>query len=133
MFRFPVCSLPAIADFARGLTDLSRLGRLHREFRGFPGRDASGNLADVCEAVPLQDTGRDRRSISAGAVDDERTIRWQFAQALAELVQRNAETAVHILLCPLARITNVDGERRSSSQSLRRKRRADALGRRGEV
>ena len=52
------------------------------QLRRFPRGDAAGDLADLREAVLLQQAGGNRRAIAAGAVDEQRAIRRQLAGAL---------------------------------------------------
>jgi hypothetical protein len=63
------------------------------QVRGFPCGETTGDFAHVAESVPLKKAGGDRRVYLAAAVDQQRTISRQFACALDEVIERQADAA----------------------------------------
>src|SRR6266705_3155197 len=64
---------------------------------GFPGGDAARNFADVRETMAVEETRRDRRSIAAGAEDEQRTIDGQLRQPLGQMIERHGDAASDVL------------------------------------
>ena len=65
--------------------------RANGQMRRLPRGDAASELRDVAESVALQQTRRDRRSITARAVDEQRAISRQLAEPLAKMIERDAD------------------------------------------
>jgi hypothetical protein len=85
-----------------------------------PGCKAARNLGDGAESGPLQEACSNRRTIAAGTVDQQGTIFGQGWQMVREMVERDGEAALDVLLFALARRADVDSQRRlSGGQTLR--------------
>ena len=87
--------------------------RLNRQTGGFPRRDAARNFGHIVDAGALQQARCDGRSITAGAVDEDRTIRRNLADTLDEVSQRDVDAAGDSLLGDLVRRPDVDEKRGS--------------------
>src|SRR5512138_2123374 len=81
----------------------------------------------------LKKACRDRRSIASGAVHQQRTVCRELSDALDQVIERNAEAAVNVLLGPLAGRADVNREGSAGRQPFCGERRADAFGRSREL
>src|SRR5262245_105100 len=91
-------------------------GGLDREVGGFPSGNASRDLTDPRESVALQQAGGDRRSVAAGAIDEQGTIGRQFSEPEGELTERDVHAAGDELRVALVRRPHVEGERLAARQ-----------------
>ena len=104
------------------------LRRFHRKLRRLPRRQTPRHLADPREAEALQNAGRNRRAVAAGAVNQQWTIPWQFPRALGEMVERQRDASGDPFLFPLAGRAHVDENRFAVGDAFGCHRRTDALG-----
>ena len=68
------------------------LSMRRRQARRLPCRDATRQFAHLV-ALPLQQAGRDRRSVAPRAVDEEWTILRQLREPLRQMIERNVHAA----------------------------------------
>ena len=67
---------------------------LHRfELCGFPGEDAADKIGDALVLVLVEQAHRNRRTVSALAVDEEPAIGWDLTDARFQMTQWDIQAA----------------------------------------
>jgi hypothetical protein len=128
--QFPPCANSFVWRFRSALCGRRRVAAsaCYRQSRGFPCGDAAGDFANAVEPVLLQNAGGDRRTIAAGAVNQQRPILRQILRPFDQVVQRYAQATLDMLLRAFARRADVNRQRRTARQPFVRQRRADPFG-----
>ncbi len=84
----------------------------HRQLGGFPGGQATGHLDQMSDPVLMQDAGGDGRAVAARAMDRDAPIARNLGDALLQMVQWNVHAAINMFRQPLARISDIEQQRR---------------------
>ena len=114
-----------------GTAAITRTRAHERQPGRFPCREPAGDLADVGEAVLLQQAGRDRRAVAAGAVDQQRAILRQLGEPRRSWLSGMLTLPPMRFCVALARRPHVDDQRRrADGEPFGGERCAEALGRR---
>src|SRR2546429_1481538 len=81
---------------------------LHRKFCRFPCVKAAGEIPDVGKAFPLQQACRQTRAVSGRAINQQRTLAVEFAQAFLQMREKNMLRARDATILPFSRPADIE-------------------------
>ncbi len=74
----------------------------------FPGFKSSGQLYDIGIMPMFQEACGDRRPVSAGAIDDDRVMAWNFRETGGQMLQGKVLALIDVTGFPFLRGSDID-------------------------